>query len=259
MRRLWLFPLMILIILLLAAQFRWEKGPTQTEDGYCVVHLLDRWTGQSWYSLYGGIEVKEGKEVTPYYSGELIPHPDKESLAVAIDEYLQNKEDIAAKKQAIEEKLAEAKREIESNTEGHLKYLELQEEIRKSRTFFSETASGSGAGGPTIPTEVIAAHRAWEEAEQRVETLHKELQTLLTEAEAQAVKALREKAVFINRLVTGAWLILLIISLMVAVNCFILERQHSNRISESFEVIEYHIRNDRNRGSERKGVDLKVE
>jgi hypothetical protein len=58
MRRRWIIPFAIFIILILAFIFRWDYGPTTTYNSgaFKVQHKVDRWTGRPWVVLYGAID-----------------------------------------------------------------------------------------------------------------------------------------------------------------------------------------------------------
>src|SRR5690554_4567155 len=49
MKRLWLFPLLFFILLLLAFQFRWEENTLRREAEQWLVLKTDRWTGNTWF------------------------------------------------------------------------------------------------------------------------------------------------------------------------------------------------------------------
>lgn len=66
MKRKWIIPLALCLLLLIAWFFRWERGPTQTDEKLKILHLRDRWTGQAWVALYG--EDRYG-----FYSGDKFP------------------------------------------------------------------------------------------------------------------------------------------------------------------------------------------
>ena len=64
MKKLWLFPMIFFLLILLAGHLRWEKGPLQHTDAYQVQHTKDQWTGQRWIILYGGMAEEAPSQVT---------------------------------------------------------------------------------------------------------------------------------------------------------------------------------------------------
>lgn len=73
MKRLWIIPLIFIIILSGLWFFRWEKGPTQNEKNLKIQHIRDSWTGQAWTISYGN---RDGEFVSsveePYISKQDI-------------------------------------------------------------------------------------------------------------------------------------------------------------------------------------------
>ena len=88
MRKLWLFPTLLFILILLAGGFRWAEGPLQSFGDYQVLHTKDRWTGQRWIILFGGSTRWAGDCAAgpyPLYSGERLPYLPQEELDTQLE------------------------------------------------------------------------------------------------------------------------------------------------------------------------------
>lgn len=73
----WVLPSIILILLILAFVFRWEKGPEKREeykDGFLIITFVhDRWTTEKWVKAYGVIN-REPKYIEKPIGEEIIWH-----------------------------------------------------------------------------------------------------------------------------------------------------------------------------------------
>jgi hypothetical protein len=70
MKKLWIIPVILFLILLIILPLRWDKGPTQSFGGALKIqYITDRWTGQKWLKLYGAFpETKEHGWIPAYTS-----------------------------------------------------------------------------------------------------------------------------------------------------------------------------------------------
>lgn len=84
MRKRWIIPLAILIILILAFVFRWDYGPTTTHNNGAIKleHKVDRWTGRPW-------EVVNGRGNYYDYSNYEIPYV-KTGKGLSTDQGIEN-------------------------------------------------------------------------------------------------------------------------------------------------------------------------
>ncbi|RPF47104.1 hypothetical protein EDD75_1377 [Thermodesulfitimonas autotrophica] len=91
MKRAWIIPAVMCLLLLAAWPFRWEKGPTQTVNNGAlkIVHLRDHWTGQAWVALYGYDAVNNR-----LYSGEMVPVPSQADIAKRKEQILASPEEV---------------------------------------------------------------------------------------------------------------------------------------------------------------------
>lgn len=63
MKKTYLIPLLVLLLLIVAGIFRWDVGVTQTFDkSLKIQNLKDRWTGQNWVEINGSIPERARKE-----------------------------------------------------------------------------------------------------------------------------------------------------------------------------------------------------
>ncbi|AVX40774.1 hypothetical protein CTH_10010 (plasmid) [Carboxydocella thermautotrophica] len=92
MKKPWIIPALISLLLLLAWPFRWEKGPTQTTPQYAIVYLKDRWTGQEWIKIYS--PTKKIRE---------IPNIEKKEVEARVNEILLKSPDMANIRSKIEQ------------------------------------------------------------------------------------------------------------------------------------------------------------
>jgi hypothetical protein len=84
MRRRWVIPLFILIVLVIAFGFRWKYGPTTIHNSGAikVQHNVDRWTGRPWV-------VVNGAENFNTYSNHEVPYM-KTGAELSTDEGKEN-------------------------------------------------------------------------------------------------------------------------------------------------------------------------
>lgn len=104
MKRVWIIPAVICLLLLAAWPLRWEKGPVQSDSKAKIIHMRDRWTGQSWVALYG---VVDGQLL----SGEMRPVPPQADIAKRKEQILASPEEVQ-KRQELEKKLAEYEEKV---------------------------------------------------------------------------------------------------------------------------------------------------
>lgn len=72
MKKLWILPCLLLVLLLLAWFFRWDYGASKTYSDGIAKWKIDRWTGQGWMEIYTAkgfseIPVKPHSTDKPYY------------------------------------------------------------------------------------------------------------------------------------------------------------------------------------------------
>lgn len=228
MRKLWIFPLIFLLLLLGAGVFRWEQGPIQTQGDLQLVHTRDRWTGQSWITFFGGFEEEKANASFPYplYSGERVPHLSAEVSKEKIEEVVARPEN-QAKVKAIEEKIREEERIRETNRERHDLYLEMLEKNSDSKR------------NTNMDEGLSAAYLAWKEAEEAIHEYTWQLNLLYTEFEKEMLEECRQDAKKREQIALIIWIVLLILLFIVAVHYFLDEVKREKRVNETYEIVEY--------------------
>lgn len=68
MKRTWLIPLIIFILLAVAWGFRWEYPATKAVDGGIVKWKVDRWSGETFMETYGAKKAGEVQIQSNSYS-----------------------------------------------------------------------------------------------------------------------------------------------------------------------------------------------
>ncbi|HEY8345178.1 MAG TPA: hypothetical protein VIL66_08330 [Bacillota bacterium] len=274
MKRLWVFPLLFLILLLGAFQFRWYDGPLHKDGDYWVVYRTDRWTGHTWFyraHLAQGSAAPDAGEVdnlpsavetggnesgrtettsetdlassalnpanipTPIFLEHFIPAVDEILLRERVAKALETEE----KKQGFLEvhyKMEDIARIIQANQEGHFNYIQAKEDYRLRRS----------RKGPSAEEE--RAHLAWSEATEAYKRLEQELSHLYHQVRVENAQIIQDRMVLKTKAFTIAWLVLVFFSLLLTVHYFICDVKQVKRINETFEVIEYHTRKDTGRG-----------
>ncbi|MDD2443504.1 MAG: hypothetical protein PHS52_03275 [Desulfotomaculaceae bacterium] len=221
MRWKWILPVVLCSLLLVFWFFRWEHGPTQTENNLKILHLKDRWTGQPWVSVYG-------KSNGKFYSGEMKPIPSPESIAVTKTKIL-NKPEISKQKQDLENEITRLKEEISKNEAGHKEYVYLiiakverdtdASDWRSHLVFFKDSkvsdAISTGKYNSEIPEAIIENHRFWSYANDGLGKINTQLYTLDYNAEKQAESELKTWAWQAGKIATIIWAILFLSLLLI--------------------------------------------
>ncbi|NLO89492.1 MAG: hypothetical protein GX088_04090 [Clostridia bacterium] len=245
MKRVWLLPVVLGLLLLVAWHFRWEKGPIQTDENLKNVHLRDRWTGQNWIVLYGWLDGKE-------YSGEAYPHLNEDVIAREASLILKSPEG-KKKKQDLEAKLAEAEEEKKKHSEGHTQYLRIEKQLRAElEPLYYDTAKETAEDDPFLralqeieewgnkpakefeitqivrskmPSELVKECDAWRDANQRVKKLNEQINKLPEWAQEKAKEQFTQEAYAKRSIVTGIWVSLVGISLLTSVCLAVREKR----------------------------------
>jgi len=274
MKRLWLFPLLFFILLLLAFQFRWKESPLRREAEQWVVLKTDRWTGNTWsyrvhtlestglvldvasqeeeVNIDEKVEQTENVELIgenlgssetlrvetslplPYFLEFFSPVIDEEVFAERLTTALET-EETKQKILEIEYRIEDTNQALEDNRQGHVEYEKAEENFRLKRSRRRPS------------TQQTEAHEAWTEANNTISQLKQELSELYKEVSTESYAYLQNQVVFKTRLFTLVWGVFTILSLLIAVHFFMCEVKHGKRINETFEVIEYHTRKDQER------------
>lgn len=209
MKKLWLFPMIFFILILLAGGFRWGKGPLQNAGDYQVMHMKDHWTGQRWIILFGGLtEMSNHQKTEPYplYSGEWVPYLTQKELDIRMETVL-GQSAYQSKWRTLEQRI---------------KGLEAQV-----------------AGVVPVPEgETEAARQALYEATWELDSLYAEAkQVLLTDYKAEAKKR--------ELLATVIWGFLLVLTFGSALHYFLVEVKRWKQVNETYEIVEYVTKNHR--------------
>ncbi|NLW56419.1 MAG: hypothetical protein GX050_07385 [Firmicutes bacterium] len=233
MRKLWLFPLILFILLLLAGVWRWEKGPCQEHEDFQVLHMKDQWTGQNWFVVYGGFEdflPAAGGRPYPMYSGEWIPHLTRVEFEEQMDLMLAQPEH-QSKWQGYQTRLRELEEVKSSNQAGYERYLALAESSSRTQAEVDEA--------------LFLSYQAWLEADQKLEESTWELTTFYTELTEEMVAEYKAAAEQRKRIATYVWLGLLLVTFVFSLHYFIMEIKRWKRVNETYEIVEYVTKNNR--------------
>lgn len=232
MRKLWLFPLILFILLLCAGGWRWEKGPYQEQGDFQVLHTRDRWTGQRWLVVYGGF-----KEILPpadgwpdpQYSGDWIPHLTKAEFEERMEQLLAQPEH-KSRWEGFQGRLRELEEVKSANLAGYERYLAIMENDSKAAA--AEEA-------------VFHAYQAWIQADQEHEQTSWELTAFYAELREKLVAAYKTSALQRKQIATYVWFLLLLTTFIFSLHYFILEIKRWQRVNETYEIVEYVTRNNR--------------
>ena len=214
MKKLWLFPMIFLILILLAGHFRWAEGPMQSAGEYQILHSKDNWTGQRWVVLFGGlVELSEVGTAEPYplHSRTRIPYITQEELKVEIEAVLE--------RPAYQTKWRALDRQI-TELEAQAKSLSLEVPAQEGRV------------------EVDTVSKALFEAKRERDVVFTEAKTIFF-AEYTAMAKRRE---LIAKII---WVMLLLLTFSVAFHYFLAEVKRWKRANETYEIVEYVTKNNR--------------
>ena len=213
MKKLWLFPMIFFILILLAGSMRWGEGPLQDFGEYRILHTKDYWTGQRWIVLFGGLAESPGDQETkpyPLYSGEWIPYLPQDELDLQMEAVL-NRATYQTKWQALEAKIKE-----------------LEAENKRKKL----TTGGPQAGElATDPTRQALLDATWE------------LNHLHTEARKVLLGELKAEAKQKELLATIGWGFLLVLTFAFTLHYFRVEVKRWKRVNETYEIVEYVTKN----------------
>ncbi|BAF61060.1 MAG: hypothetical protein HPY89_12890 [Pelotomaculum sp.] len=224
MKRAWIIPVVICLLLLAAWPFRWEKGPVQSDSKAKIAHMRDRWTGQAWVALYG---IANGE----VYSGEMRPVPSQADIAKRKEQILASPEEVQ-KRQELEKKLAEYEEIKEQYKWANAKYDELiNENMEKIRKETLELRKQQGRFIPLdfsdeklnkgIPQDIINAHELTVNTAQNERKIRGELDNQQKWAEDTARSEFMCWAWRKRNIATGVWAGLVVLSAIMAVILFI--------------------------------------
>ncbi|HHW11465.1 MAG TPA: hypothetical protein GXX33_00475 [Firmicutes bacterium] len=216
MKKLWLFPMIFFLLILLAGYLRWEKGPLQQVGAYQVQHLKDQWTGQRWVILYGGLaEESSDPDHRPYplYSGEWLPYFSREELDLRLEEVL-NRPEYQGKRQILQQRIKDL--EIEA----------------------ARVAESTDKAPAVTETERETVRQALYDATWELNTLYAGAkQVLLAEYRGEAKKR--------ELLATAIWGFLLVVTFSFALHYFLAEVKRWKQVHETYEIVEYVTKNNR--------------
>ena len=210
MKKLWLFPMIFFLLILMAGHLRWEKGPLQHAGAYQVQHMKDQWTGQRWIILYGGLAEGSGdpdNRPYPLYSGEWIPYFTREELDLRLEEVL-------------------------SRPEYHGKRQLLQQRIKDLEIQAARAAESTDEDPPVAEMDRDTVRQALYDATWELNTLYAGAkQVLLIEHRAEAKKH--------ELLATIIWGFLLVVTFSFALHYFLAEVKRWKQVHETYEIVEY--------------------
>jgi hypothetical protein len=162
-----IIPLLVLLLLITAGVFRWDKETTQVFDKSLKVQILeDRWTGQTWVKLHGslpenrfyswsyawlfadernfwdrgrnqswhnilrGINIKP--DSTAYYTGETYPYFPTDTVNINAKS-IQNSEAHMDKLNELKQRMEKADEDKLSHSKGHTEYIRLYESLKNDQ------------------------------------------------------------------------------------------------------------------------------
>jgi len=223
------------VLLLGAWFFRWEKGPTQTINGDKIVHLRDRWLGQSWVLFYG----RFGED---FLSGEEVPYIKDSSVKERAEVVLKGPVGLK-KRNELEKRLSEAQAEKETHSKGHTEYVRRWEALEvEYRRKYPQPEGLEGLISwdlekndwirSRLPAELIQECNAWRRADRRISEIEGQIRKLPQWAKEQAKKQLTAEAYRNRNIATGVWVSLVALSFVTGVVLFVREyrRLSKNRI-----------------------------
>ncbi|MEW6274944.1 MAG: hypothetical protein AB1556_07515 [Bacillota bacterium] len=219
MKRAWIIPAVICLLLLAAWPLRWEKGPVQSDSKAKIIHMRDRWTGQAWVALYG---IANGE----VYSGEMRPIPSQADIAKRKEQILASPEEVQ-KRQELENRLAKYEEIKKLHSAANAKYIELVNKNyaynnvdlldRKLRYSFFDRDERYENG---IPQDIINARITYYNADQDERKIRGELDNQQKWAETAAKSDLSYFAWRKRNIATGIWAGLVVLSAVMAVILF---------------------------------------
>ncbi|NLC52957.1 MAG: hypothetical protein GX770_03210 [Firmicutes bacterium] len=216
MKKLWLFPMLFFLLILLAGHLRWEQGPLQSVGAYQVQHTKDQWTGQRWIILFGGwAEENADPDHRPYplYSGEWFPHFTQEELDLRLEEIL-------------------------SRPEYHGKRQLLQHKIKDLEIQVARAAESTGGDPPEAEMDGDRVRQALYDATWELNTLYAGAkQVLFAEYRAEAKRH--------ELVATIIWGLLLVVTFSCSLHYFIVEVKRWKQVHETYEIVEYVTKNNR--------------
>jgi len=219
LKKYWIIPFVILIALVGAWFFRWEKGPTQTKDGLTVIYLRDRWTCQSWVKFYG---VSGGR----LYSGEMRPVVSPNDIANRKLKIL-NSSETTQRKLDLNKQIDDYNKEKSQHHFAHLTYFEL---VKKNKEL-ADMKNGNRFSF-LLPIDEISRHQEyeqgiseniiyeqdlWIDANEKYNKAKSELANQPKNAEERAESELRTWAWQVRKIATGIWAGLLLLTILITV------------------------------------------
>lgn len=209
MKRKWIIPLALCLLLLIAWFFRWERGPTQTDKSLKIIHSKDRWTGQAWITVYG-------KGDGRLYSGNEFPVLSPNEVEYRKSQILSSPGE-AQKKQELEKGLVEAENIMKEHEWGSAKYLEyadiLYQKENPSRfliglpSLFGNSRYAKYEYG--IPQNFINDHLIWLDAMHVKWESNAKLTEQIRQAETQTESELKTWVRQLRTITTVVWAVLL--------------------------------------------------
>jgi hypothetical protein len=213
MKKLWLFPMIFFILILLAGYFRWAEGPLQSTGDYQILHLKDTWTGQRWVVLFGGLVELSG-------TGKVEPYPLHSSTRIP---YI-TQEELNAGTQAVLERSA---------------YQTMWRALDRKITELEAQAKSLGLRIPPLPEEedeMISQSLA--EAVRERDTMFMEAKTVYFSEYMTVAKRWELVAKIL-------WVLLLLLTFSFAFHYFLAEVKRWKRANETYEIVEYVTKNNR--------------
>ncbi|NLK72763.1 MAG: hypothetical protein GX285_07085 [Clostridiales bacterium] len=171
-KKIWVIPLVLLILLSLAGAFRWDKEPVQSfEKPLKIQAMKDRWTGQTWVELHGTLPNEEyhfwsytwlfakepnywnnkkaqpwqkilhGININPntndYMSGQAFPYFTDGIIKSAANDLKKTYEGIE-KRNELKKEILQLEKNKQSYSKGHTQYIVLYESLKNDPELIRE-------------------------------------------------------------------------------------------------------------------------
>lgn len=277
-KKIWVIPLVLLILFSLAGAFRWDKEPVQSfEKSLKVQALKDKWTGQTWVELHGTLpnenyhfwsytwlyanerdywnnkkaqpwqKILHGININPntndYMSGQAFPYFTDGIIKSAANDLKKTHVGIE-KRNELKKEILQLEKNKQSYSKGHTQYIVLYESLNNDPELIREVTESYDidnepwgfkslmveAGLPIkpspdvirshIPTTIVTDYYEWRKTDQQIKKLDYQISNIQLWYKAEALKQLTNKAVFTRIIVTITWIVLIVLSFIMALALF---------------------------------------
>jgi len=200
-------------LLIVAWAFRWEHGPTLNKDNLTIIYTKDRWTQQTWMSLYG-------TEKNKVYSGDTLPAHSENEVKYRAYQILKSPENVQ-KRRNYEDLAREAEKNIKQYELGHAKYIDIVDSLqqRENRARLARVFEylRHEEYEHAIPQKFIDDNLNWIAQNKLITDSKSGIKKLEEQAEAEAKSTLDDRAYLLRSITTIIWAFLLLLSSILAI------------------------------------------